>query len=202
MTVLSLLHQWKVQLLEWLVTIVTLTSQAPTTLRSTQIVTVAATLLRQSRLQKVKMTTASSDAFRQIFHSLDVWHKSKGIRKCLSNVGSAKGMDKVALWSDHIVRHFWHCCSLASEVEGNDLEALKILKDTWISLLHHLCNQHEWADGHCDHEPITEENHQLPWFDRKSKEFEALQKIILDPDLLESFKYYTRFRYIRGTLFS
>ena len=31
---------------------------------------------------------------------------------------------------------------------------------------------------------------------------EALQKIILDPDLLESFKYYTRFRYIRGTLFS
>ena len=43
---------------------------------------------------------------------------------------------------------------------------------------------------------------QLPWFDRRSKEFEALQKIILDPDLLESFKYYTRFRYIRGTLFS
>ncbi|XP_073251655.1 uncharacterized protein [Porites lutea] len=98
MTVLSLLHQWKVQLLEWLVTI--------------------------------------ADAFRQIFHSLDVWHKSKGIRKCLSNVGSTKGMEKVALWSDHIVRHFWHCCSLASEVEGNELEALKILKDTWISLLH------------------------------------------------------------------
>ncbi|CAH3141810.1 unnamed protein product [Porites evermanni] len=40
----------------------------------------------------------------------------------------AKGMEKVALWSDHIVRHFWHCCSLASEVEGNELEALKILK--------------------------------------------------------------------------
>ena len=38
---------------------VTLTSEAPTTLRSTQIVTVAATLLRQIRLQKVKMTTAS-----------------------------------------------------------------------------------------------------------------------------------------------
>ena len=73
-------------------------------------------------------------------------------------------------------------------------------QDTWISLLHHVCNQHEWADGHCDHEPITEENHQLPWFDRRSKEFEALQKIILDPDLLESFKYYTRFRYYRGNL--
>ena len=49
-------------------------------------------------------------------------------------------------------------------------------QDTWISLLHHVCNQHEWADGHCDHEPITEENHQLPWFERRSKEFEALQK--------------------------
>ena len=62
--------------------------------------------------------------------------------------------------------------------------------DTWISLLHHVCNQHERADGHCDHEPITEGNHQLPWFDRISKDFEALQEIILDPDLLESFGWF------------
>ena len=63
-------------------------------------------------------------------------------------------------------------------------------------------NQHKWADGQCDHKPITEENHQLPWFDKRSKEFETLQKIILDPDLPTGFKYYTRFSYIRGTLFS
>ena len=42
-------------------------------------------------------------------------------------MGSAEGMDKVALWSDHIVRHFWHCCSLASEVEDNDLESINHL---------------------------------------------------------------------------
>ncbi|CAH3027119.1 unnamed protein product, partial [Porites evermanni] len=147
--------------------------------------------------QAMKKSTEESSAVQQPLADDSNLHTSTPVKrgKYDGSVGSAKGMEKVALWSDHIVRHFWHCCSLASEVEGNELEALKILKDTWISLLHHVCNQHEWADGHCDHKPITEENHQLPWFDRRSKEFEALQKIILDPDLLESFKYYTRFRH-------
>ena len=48
-------------------------------------------------------------------------------------VGSAKGMEKVALWTDNIVRHFWHCSSLASEVEGTDAEALKKMKVTFPS---------------------------------------------------------------------
>ena len=33
----------------------------------------------------------------------------------------------------------------------------------------------------------------LPWFDRREKDFIELQKIILNPELLDSFKYYTRF---------
>ena len=63
----------------------------------------------------------------------------------------------------------------------------------WIGLLHHVCNEHEWVDGKCDHEELCEE-HTLPWFDRQDKDFEALQEVILDPGLLQSFKYYLRFR--------
>ena len=38
------------------------------------------------------------------------------------------------------------------------------------------------------------DDHELPWFDRRDKDFEALQKIALDPQLLSSFKFYVHFR--------
>jgi len=62
-----------------------------------------------------------------IFHSLDVWHKSKKIRKALAKVkvfifdlcntntpwlqaGKVKNMKKLQQWSGNIINHFWHCC--------------------------------------------------------------------------------------------
>lgn len=67
-------------------------------------------------------------------------------------------------------------------------------KDKWIGLLHHVCDKHEWGlNGKCDHE---EGNHEvnLPWFDRPDEDFKELQKIVLNPELLDSLKYYVRFR--------
>lgn len=64
------------------------------------------------------------------------------------------------------------------------------MQDKWIGLLHHVCNDHDWPGGSCDHGELPED-HSLPWFDRRAKDFEALQKIILDPALLESFKSIT-----------
>ena len=64
------------------------------------------------------------------------------------------------------------------------------MQDKWIGLLHHVCNDYDWLGGSCD----LPEDHSLPWFDRRAKDFEALQKIILDPSLLESFKFYIKFR--------
>ena len=70
--------------------------------------------------------------------------------------------------------------------------------DTWnkgnIGLLHHVCNDHDWPGGSCDHGELPDD-HSLPWFDRRTKDFEALQQIILDPALLESFKSYIKFRW-------
>jgi len=60
-------------------------------------------------------------------------------------------------------------------------------------LLHHVCDDHEWVGGKCDHENLEE--HDLPWFDRRDKDFEALQKIILEPQVLASFQFYVRVRY-------
>ena len=71
------------------------------------------------------------------------------------------------------------------------------LHNKWLGLLHHVCNDHEWTGGQCDHEEVTEDGGHPPWFDRRDKDFVTLQKIILEPILLESFKYYVKFRYVQ-----
>ena len=59
--------------------------------------------------------------------------------------------------------------------------------------LHHICNEHEWIGGKCDHDE-GKHDESLEWFHRHDKDFTKLQKIILNPELLGSFKFYTRFR--------
>lgn len=63
-------------------------------------------------------------------------------------------------------------------------------------MLHHICGKHQWLGGECDHEEGVHDE-SLPWFDRRDKDFQELQKIILNPELLASFKSYNRFRYGR-----
>ncbi|KAM7450088.1 hypothetical protein ABFA07_002191 [Porites harrisoni] len=163
----------------------------------------------QSALQRLKgvlnvveiVTDASStikkliaDEFQGVFHSLDVWHKSKSIRKCLAKVGNLKDMEKIKDWADDIILHFWHCASSCKDTATtSDDEAVESMKNKWIALLHHVCDEHDWVGGSCEHDELQE--HSLPWFDRRDKDFEALQKIILEPQLLASFKSYVRFRH-------
>ena len=47
-------------------------------------------------------------------------------------------------WIESIVNHFWLCCETA---KGDEKE----LKDSWLCILHHICDKHEWADSQCDH---------------------------------------------------
>ncbi|XP_044184769.1 uncharacterized protein LOC122964909 [Acropora millepora] len=152
--------------------------------------------LLANNLQASAAILFSETLFKDVFHSLDIWHKAKSIKKCISKVGSTKGMEKIKMWSEHIIRHFWYCCSTVSQIEPqNDEVALGQMKEMWISVLHHVCDQHEWLCGKCSHGELPSEERELPWFDRRDKDFEALQAIILEPSLLDSFKHYTRFRH-------
>ena len=81
----------------------------------------------------------------EIFHSYDVWHKSKNLRKALMKVntdiidgiissiislmvlfqaGNIKGMNKLHDWSGNIVNHLWFCSRTCDE----DLDTLKVYK--------------------------------------------------------------------------
>ena len=54
-----------------------------------------------------------------------------------------------------------------------------------------MCGEHDWTGGKCEHQEIKE--HELPWFKEKDSDFQALQKLVLDPKFMESLKYYVRF---------
>ena len=69
-----------------------------------------------------------------------------------------------------------------------------ISKDKWLSLMHHVCNEHEWTTGGCDHEEMEPGEEHPPWFDQRDQDFEVLQKVVLEPSLLDSFTYYVKFR--------
>ena len=75
-----------------------------------------------------------------------------------------------------------------------------ILQTKWISVVHHVCNEHKWNTGECEHEelegPPTENDKVIPYFKKNEPPFQNLQKIVLNYKWLESVKYYTRFRWV------
>ena len=113
-------------------------------------------------------------------------------------------MEKIGLWADKIVNHFWFCCEKCDQ-NVDDLKVkmkfyscvyhvykVIILQMKWIGL-HHISDEHEWETGECDHEEINEQESHVPYFEKNGKDFEALQKIVLDKKWIESLKYYVRF---------
>ena len=114
-------------------------------------------------------------------------------------------MEKIGLWADRVVTHFWYCCEKCDQnVEDLKVKVISciyhvfkngsILQTKWIGLLHHISGEHEWETGECDHEEIDEQESHLPYFEKNGKDFEAVQMIVLDKRWMESLKYYIRFR--------
>lgn len=63
------------------------------------------------------MTDASSSVqksletnYPTVYHSLDVWHKSKKLKKALGEASKLQGMGKLLKWNGNIANHFWYCC--------------------------------------------------------------------------------------------
>jgi len=120
-------------------------------------------------------------------------------------------MGKIALWSQNIVNHFWYC----SRTCNGDLSDLKVNRkantdcifervlpqEKWRGVLHHVCDVHEWYQGECQHDALTEppsNSHgvAIPYFAQEDADFRLLQKILTDKRWMVSLKYFTRFRYI------
>lgn len=64
-------------------------------------------------------------------------------------------------------------------------------------MLRHVCGEHEWALGRCEHEAQDDaaDNTGRKYLAKDSKALPALRKIVLDPKWLQTLHSYVRFRY-------
>ena len=53
-----------------------------------------------------------------------------------------------------------------------------------------MCNEHEWETGECDHGNLAGEH----LINKKDKDFEVLQKVVLNDKWLPTLQHYVRFR--------
>eukprot|EP00795_Rhopilema_esculentum_P010135 gene10135-18799_t len=97
---------------------------------------------------------------QEINYTLEIWHKTKNLRKALLKVSKKRSLHKIRLWAHEIVNHF---ADLA-------------IQSDWLGVLHHVCNGHEWVGGACKHQ-IIGDDHELPWFKETNRDYKALQQI-------------------------
>ena len=131
--------------------------------------------------------SATHPELENLAHSLDVWHMSKGLTKKLHNIVDNKEGKELKPWIESIVNHFWHCCETA---KGDE----KKLKNSSLGILHHICDEHEWADSQCDHGPL-QSTEPKNFFSKDSPVMERLWTVIVDPKILSKLGYYTTFRH-------
>ena len=65
----------------------------------------------------------------------------------------------------------------------------------WLGVVHHVCGEHEWADGECSHGPLTSTEEGKTYLPKASKSSEAIPKIVFEPKWLKSLVFYVNFRY-------
>ncbi|XP_059418694.1 uncharacterized protein LOC132153932 [Carassius carassius] len=122
---------------------------------------------------EVKLVEICTDAHSQIGALMDPYKAAQ-----------VKELSVLLLLLKDIVNHFWWCCKTADSYE----EFLTL----WAGLLHHVCNELEWAMGSCKHGQLADSEKQ--WIQRDSKAHNALVEIILKKGWLKDVHKYLRFR--------
>ena len=147
---------------------------------------------------KIGKMMRTADDFKSINHSFDVWHMAKNLKKKL--VKAAKKVERLTVWIEPVVTHFWYACEWC-DGDGS------LLLEIFHSCLLHLANKHAWTEDpfaaqrktsetttkpypvfktyrKCGHENRLTGKHRklkgMKWLDMKSEEFEVLFKIITD----------------------
>lgn len=120
------------------------------------------------------------DEHPEIQHEYDMWHIVKSVKKSLLKSKNAELLP----WVRHIANHLWYC---ASTCAGDAF----LLKEKWMSILHHITNNHEWVTCEtfhkCEHDPYPEDGERVrPWLRNDSKAFVTLQHVVMNKVLLKT----------------
>ncbi|XP_059902635.1 uncharacterized protein LOC132453705 [Gadus macrocephalus] len=79
----------------------------------------------------------------------------------------------------------WHAAKSLSK---------RLFRLTWVGVLHHVRNEHVWATGCCEHEPLDGDSGDKPWIVQGSACYKALTAIVLEKRFLNLVKKFLNFR--------
>jgi len=134
-----------------------------------------------------------SKNFPDIKHQFDVWHVAKNITKKLAEKAKKKNATELVPWIRSVSNHlYWSAQSCGGDPQ--------LLKEKWMSCIHHIVNRHEWPGGlmtRCEHEPYddSDSDDTIAWLTVDSEAHTALKKVVLDKRLLTDIPKLSDFRH-------
>ena len=131
--------------------------------------------------------------YPNIKHQYDVWHLSKWVTKKLTKKAKNKTCAELMPWIQAISNHLWYS---ASTCGGN----ADLLREKWISILHHIVNKHQWDDLHlfhkCGHPEMPKrEEKSYKWLNSGSPAHVALEEVVTNKKLLKDLAKLTEFHH-------
>lgn len=111
--------------------------------------------------------------YPDVDHQFDVWHLAKSVTKKLTEKAKKKDCGDLFPWIKSVSNHIWWC---ADTCNGDK----DLLRETWISIVHHAANVHHWDSAdlyhECPHPPIPRnEARTKRWLRPGSPAHEALK---------------------------
>ena len=121
--------------------------------------------------------------YPNIDHQFDVWHLAKSVTKKLTEKAKKKDCGNLFPWIKSVSNHLWWC---ADTCNGDK----ELLREKWISIVHHTANIHHWdsADHYheCPHPPIPRNVARTKrWLRPGSPAHEALKEVVFNKFLLK-----------------
>ena len=131
--------------------------------------------------------------YPHIDHQFDIWHVTKGVMKKLTKAGKQKGCTDILPGVKSVCNHLWWACQTC---DGNP----QVLKEKWLSVLHHTVNSHSWGGSdffsECAHPPLPQDrSDRTCWLQPDTPSHNALKRIVLDGHLIKVLDQMTGFNH-------
>ena len=142
------------------------------------------------------ITSTMAKDYPHIKHQYDVWHVSKSVVKKLNKKAKLKSCQDLSRWIQSVSNHLWWS---AATCNGD----VKLLREKWVSVLHHVRNKHSWNDAElfrkCAHPCLTRrEVKRKCWLKPGTPAYVALEEVVLQPKLLKDLANLTDFCHTGG----
>jgi len=142
------------------------------------------------------ITSTMAKDYPHIKHQYDVWHVSKSVVKKLNKKAKLKSCQDLSRWIQSVSNHLWWSAATCNGY-------VKLLREKWVSVLHHVRNKHSWNDEElfrkCAHPCLTHrEVKRKCWLKPGTPAYVALEEVVLQPKLLKDLANLTDFCHTGG----